>query len=82
MMHRTIDCPHCGNPTTATSVSEAQKCKYCRRLFKIKITKRRQKSRKLIWEAEAIDFPDKPQPTKADRAQMRRVPFYDRDKFF
>lgn len=75
--YRTIDCPQCGNPTTAKSVSEAQKCQYCRRLFKVTITRRRAKGRKSFWEAEAVDF-----PAATQRAQTRRIPFYDRDKFF
>ena len=60
MMYKQIDCPHCGNSTTAKSIDEPQKCKWCRRLFKVTITKRNKdgKKAKFNWDVEPVDFPD------------------------
>ena len=60
MMYKQIECPTCGNTTTAKSVSEAQKCKWCRRLFKVNVTRRNKEGRKgkYDWSAESVDFPD------------------------
>lgn len=52
MCHR-IECPTCGNEIVAESTKEPQKCKWCRRLFSVNLTKRKGK---YIWEAESIDF--------------------------
>lgn len=64
MMYKQIDCPHCGNPTTAKSIDEPQKCKWCRRLFKVTITKRNKdgKKAKFNWDVEPVDFPDDDTP--------------------
>ena len=60
MMYKQIECPTCGNTTTAKSVDEAQKCKWCRRLFKVKVTRRNKagKKAKFDWSAEPVDFPE------------------------
>ena len=55
MMYENIECPTCGNVTIAKSIDEPQKCRWCRRLFKVRIVRRGGK--KLDWEAEAVDFP-------------------------
>lgn len=62
MIYHGIECPVCGNETVAKSVKEPQKCKWCRRLFLVNLTKRKGK---YIWEAEPVDF-----RKSADRYQM------------
>lgn len=59
MMYKQIECPTCGNEITAKSVDEPQKCRYCRRLFKVKVTKRNKngKKNKYNWSVEFVDFP-------------------------
>ena len=69
MMYHRIECPTCGNEMVAESVKEPQKCKWCRRLFLVKLTKRK---RKYIWEAEPADFP-KP----ADKYRMSMMGLED-----
>lgn len=54
MMYKRIDCPTCGNSTIAKSIEESQKCMWCRRLFKVTITKRGKK--KYDWDAEFVEF--------------------------
>lgn len=63
MMFKQIECPTCGNTTTAKSVPEAQKCKWCRRLFKVNVTRRNKEGRKgkYDWSAEPVDFPEERQ---------------------
>lgn len=59
MMYKKIDCPICGNETTAKSVHEPQKCRWCRRLFKVDIKRRNGKEGKKVkfnWEAEPTEF--------------------------
>lgn len=56
MMYQQIECPTCGNITTVKDVPEAQKCNWCRRLFKVTVTRR--KKGKYNWEAEPVDFPN------------------------
>ncbi len=60
MIYKSIECPTCGNITTAKSVPEAQKCKWCRRLFKVDMTRRNKngKKEKYDWSAEPVDFPN------------------------
>ena len=53
MMYQKIDCPSCGNEVAAKRTRETQKCKWCRRLFKVNIV--RIKGR-LHWDAEPVDF--------------------------
>lgn len=64
MMYKHIECPHCGNVTQAKSISEAQKCKWCRRLFEAKITRRNKEGRKgkYDWKLIPVDFPDDSKP--------------------
>lgn len=64
MMYKQIECPTCGNETTAKSVPEAQKCKWCRRLFKVTVTRRNKNGGKgkYSWTAEPVDFPDDNKP--------------------
>lgn len=58
MMYKQIECPTCGNVTTAKSIQEPQKCQWCRRLFKVTITKRNTngKKSKFSWSAKPVDF--------------------------
>ena len=51
MMYENIECPTCGNVTTAKAIDEPQKCRWCRRLFRVRVTRRGGK--KFDWEAEA-----------------------------
>ena len=62
MMYNRIECPTCGNETVAKSTKEPQKCKWCRRLFSVNLTKRKGKS---TGSASQIYFPE-----PADRYQM------------
>ena len=55
MMYVNIECPTCGNVTTAKAIDEPQKCRWCRRLFKVHVMRRGGK--KFDWEVEAVDFP-------------------------
>lgn len=64
----TVECPHCGNYTNAKAVWEPQKCKYCRRLYKVTYMGKPNKHSKRnigegedvpTWEAEAADFGDR-----------------------
>lgn len=61
----TVECPHCGNYTNAKAVWEPQRCKYCRRLYKVTYMGKPNKRSKRnigedgpIWEAEAVNFED------------------------
>lgn len=58
MMYKQIECPTCGNTTTAKSVPEPQKCRWCRRLFKVNVKRRNKEGRKgkYDWSAEPVDF--------------------------
>lgn len=60
MMYNQIECPTCGNTVTAKSVDEPQKCKWCRRLFKVNIIRKNKegKKAKYNWTAEPVDFDD------------------------
>lgn len=60
-MYNQIECPHCGNVTTAKSIPEEQKCKWCRRLFKVNV-KRNKKKKKCTWSVEPIDFQNNDKP--------------------
>lgn len=61
MMYKQIECPTCGNETTAKNISEAQKCRWCRRLFKVTVIRRNKEGRKgkFDWQTELVDFTDK-----------------------
>ena len=71
MMYRQIECPTCGNTTTVKSIDEPQKCKWCRRLFKVKVTRRNKEGKKgkFDWTAEPVDFPE-------DRPRIRGIDDY------
>ena len=56
MMYKQIECPTCGNVTTAKAIKEPQKCRWCRRLFKV--TQTHVKGKKWDWNAEPVDFPE------------------------
>ncbi|MEE1301256.1 MAG: hypothetical protein UHD64_00625 [Bacteroidales bacterium] len=60
MMYKQIECPTCGNTTTAKSTPEVQKCRWCRRLFKATVTRRNKEGKKgkFDWTIEPVDFPD------------------------
>ena len=51
-----IECPTCGNTTSEKLTYEAQKCEWCRRLFKVTVTG---KGRKSIWSADVVNFESK-----------------------
>ena len=69
MMYHKIECPTCGNEMVAKSVKEPQKCKWCRRLFLVNLTKRKGK---WLWQAKPIDFPE-----PVDRDQMSMMGLED-----
>ena len=52
---RREDCPWCGNEVVAKANGEHQKCKWCKRLFKVSNTKRKGG---WIWNLECVDFPE------------------------
>ena len=56
MMYKQIECPTCGNLTLAKSIDEPQKCKWCRRPYKVKVTG---ENKKAHWSAESADFDGK-----------------------
>ena len=78
MMYRQIECPTCGNTTTAKSVDEPQKCTWCRRLFKVTITQRNKdgKKKKLDWSVEPVDFPDDNVPQTTRRPRIKSLDEY------
>lgn len=67
MMYQQVECPTCGNATTAKSIQEPQKCKWCRRLFKVTIIRRNKQGKKpkFDWIVKYVDFP------------YEKPPFYD-----
>lgn len=75
MMHKQIKCPTCGNVTTAKSIQEPQKCQWCRRLFKITITKRNTNSKKnkFSWSAELIDSEEDHQPKRRPSTKTKNL---------
>lgn len=64
MLYRKVECPTCGNEIVVNGGSQVQKCCYCRRLMTVKFYRRKPKSKKLICEVEAMDFPE-PQTPKS-----------------
>lgn len=58
MMYKQIECPTCGNVTTAKAIKEPQKCRWCRKLFKVIVTRRNKEGKrgKYDWEVEPVDF--------------------------
>lgn len=79
MMYNEIECPTCGNTTKAKSIDEPQKCRWCRRLFKVKITRRNKEGKKpkFTWDAEPVDFPDDNKPIKPRIKSLEE--YYDED---
>lgn len=77
MIYKQIECPTCGNETTAKSIPEPQKCKWCRRLFKVTITRRNKEGRKgkYNWSVEVVDFPN-------DKPRIRSVNDYQYEDIF
>lgn len=80
MMYKQIECPTCGNVTTAKSIQEPQKCQWCRRLFKVTITKRNTngKKGKFSWSAEPVDFEEDNQP----RPRVRSLSDYRNEDIY
>lgn len=60
MIYNKIICPTCGNTVIAKSIDEPQKCRWCRRLFKVNVTVRNKqgKKQKYNWSVEPVDFPE------------------------
>ena len=58
-MYKQIECPTCGNTITANSSDEIQKCRMCRRPFKVTVKRKNKEGRKgkYIWSAESVDMP-------------------------
>lgn len=48
-----VACPHCGNDISAKSIKEEQKCRFCKRKYKIFFSGH---GRKTHWEPVAIDY--------------------------
>lgn len=80
MMYKQIECPTCGNVTTAKSIHEPQECQWCRRLFKVTITKRNAngKKGKFSWSAEPVDFEEDHQP----RPRIRSLSDYRNEDIY
>lgn len=38
MLHRKVECPHCGNEIIVNNAREFAKCNWCRRAVKVKFT--------------------------------------------
>lgn len=55
ILSRYVECPHCGNTILADLSWDKQKCEFCRRLYKIKITNHKTKYH---WEAVVAEFGD------------------------
>ncbi len=60
MLYNSIECPTCGNETTAKSIKEPQKCRWCRRLFRVTLKRKNKEGQKAKynWEVEPVDFED------------------------
>lgn len=60
-MRNNIECPNCGNMIVAYSNEEPQKCRWCKRLFKVTLKQKNKEGSnpKYIWLAEPVDFVDK-----------------------
>lgn len=58
MMYKQVECPICGNKTTAKSTDEIQKCRWCRRLFKVNLIRKNKNGKhpKYDWILEHVDF--------------------------
>ena len=62
MLYKQIECPTCGNTVDAKSIKEPQKCRWCRRLFKVSVVRRNKEGRKgkFDWTAKPVEFDDSP----------------------
>lgn len=58
MMYKQIECQTCGNKTTVKSTDEIQKCRWCRRLFKVNLIRKNKNGKhpKYDWILENVDF--------------------------
>lgn len=65
MKYTKVDCPSCGNSTTARSEEGIQKCSFCRRMFEIKFKKLSRN--RIVLIASAVPFPSEVQITAANR---------------
>lgn len=76
MMHNEIECPVCGNTIIAKSTDEPQKCRWCRRMFKVTVTRRNKESKKakFNWEAEPVDFVDEVKPKVEKKKKAYKKP--------
>ena len=54
-MYNRIECPICGNEVVVKLVKEPQKCKWCKRFFKVNSVKHKGKQ---ILSLECVDFPE------------------------
>lgn len=60
MMFKQITCPTCGNTISAKSVDEPQRCRYCKRPFKVKLKRLNKFGQrgKYYWDVESIHTND------------------------
>lgn len=52
--YKEVECPHCGNEILVNNRKEILKCRWCRRIVKVKFVGRGKKAKVNV---EAIDFP-------------------------
>ena len=69
--YKQVDCPHCGNQITVKSVSELQKCRWCRRPVKVTVYGA---GKKATWDVEPVDFSQ----SGATKSRGTFRPYYSR----
>lgn len=60
MKYKTIICPHCGNEIRARGSDETQKCRWCRRLYKVEV--KHLGGKRYDFIPTPMDFPPKINP--------------------
>ena len=79
VMYRSIECPTCGNEIVVTDTNELQKCKWCRRLLEVKVTK---KGRKYFFECIPVDFEGEYEKDKDKCSSKPKKKWTYTDRFF
>lgn len=65
MMYRNVECPTCGNVIRIKCVWHPQKCDYCRRMLRVKVTNGGKR-----WETEAVNFDQQEQLKRQNTNNM------------
>ena len=55
MLHRKVECPHCGNEIIVNNAREFAKCNWCRRVVKVKFTGSGKKAKVIVKDADFLD---------------------------